>query len=90
MFLAVAPVGEPPGGLLGVLLGAVAGFSLVLVAVVLSHHRNRSEGPMSPDDQTQAEANRQQHKTRAKYYLWVAAVAAVLLVVVGILAFLNT
>lgn len=90
MLVAVAPVGELPGGLLGILLAGLAGLSLVLVAVVVSSRRYGNEGPMSPPDQAKVEAHRRQHKSRARYYLWVAAMAAVLLVVVGLLALLNS
>lgn len=79
MLVAVAPVGDPPGGETVELLVPLAALSLVLVVVIISRRRNRDEGSMSPDDRAEVERTRNVHKSLAKYYLWVAAVGVVLL-----------
>ncbi len=90
LILAVAPVGDfSPGGALGAILVAILCLGTALTVALVSRRRNRSGGPMDASEQRRVDTNRSRNKSLIKYYLWVAAIAAVGLVVVGILALMN-
>jgi hypothetical protein len=76
--------GVPMGFVYGAMI--VSGVGLIGVAV-WSRHRRR--GGLSPKERQQAEANRKHHKAMARYYLYAAGVATVLLAVIGVLALLD-
>lgn len=78
--------GVPIGFVYGALV--LSGLGLIGVAA-WSRHRTKGGQSMSRDERQLAETNRKHHMAMARYYLWAAGVATVLLAVVGVLALLD-